>query len=79
MKHFFSFSINNQGVQSWYQSQHDGAVTVVSSFPDGQWQERAVIPPGDMVMLLNLYAYVKENDIQNDFINPYGKNKVDAL
>lgn len=33
------------------------------------------IPGGDLVMLLNLYRYIKENDIQNDFINPYGKNK----
>lgn len=33
------------------------------------------IPAGDMVMLLNMYRYIKENDIQNDFINPYGKNK----
>lgn len=34
-----------------------------------------VIPGGDMVMLLNLYRYIKDNDIQNDFINPSGKNK----
>lgn len=32
------------------------------------------IPPGDMVMLFNLYRYIKENDIQNDFLNPGGKN-----
>ena len=33
------------------------------------------ISNGDMVMLVNLYQYIKRNDIQNDFINPYGKNK----
>ena len=33
------------------------------------------ISAGDFVMLINLYRYIKENDIQNDFINPYGKNK----
>ena len=36
--------------------------------------EPLYIPAGDMVMLINLYKYVKENDIQNDFINPHGKN-----
>ena len=30
---------------------------------------------GDFVMLINWYRYIKENDIQNDFINPHGKNK----
>jgi hypothetical protein len=33
------------------------------------------ISAGDMVMLLNLYRYIKDNDIQNDFINPDGKNR----
>ena len=33
------------------------------------------ISAGDFVMLINLYKYIKDNDIQNDFINPYGKNK----
>lgn len=33
------------------------------------------IPAGDFVMLLNYYRYVKDNNIQNDFINPDGKNK----
>ena len=33
------------------------------------------ISAGDFVMLINWYKYIKDNDIQNDFINPYGKNK----
>ena len=33
------------------------------------------ISAGDFVMLINLYRYIKENDIQNDFINYHGKNK----
>lgn len=33
------------------------------------------ISAGDMIMLLNMYKYIKDNDIQNSFINPYGKNK----
>ena len=34
-----------------------------------------IINAGEFTMLLNLYLYIKDNDIQNDFINPYGKNK----
>ena len=32
-----------------------------------------------MVMLINLYRYVINNDIQNDFINPNGKNKESGI
>ena len=48
--------------------------------PDGEievsvkGEVRYTIPAGDMVMLLNLYRYVKKEDIQNDFINPNGMN-----
>ena len=31
------------------------------------------IAPGDMVMLLNYYRYIKDNDIKCDFINPNGQ------
>lgn len=77
MNHFFSFSINNQGTQSWYQQEHDGPVTVAHSSPGVPQETIAVIPPGDMVMLVNLYRYVKENDIRNDFINPGGRKTED--
>ena len=33
------------------------------------------IPAADMVMLVNYYKYIKDNDIKNDFVNPSGKNK----
>lgn len=33
------------------------------------------ISAGDFVMLINLYRYIKDNDVQNDFINPYGNTK----
>lgn len=33
------------------------------------------ISAGDMIMLLNMYKYIKDNDVKNSFINPYGKNK----
>ena len=31
------------------------------------------ISAGDMVMLINYYSYIKNNNIQCDFINPSGK------
>lgn len=34
---------------------------------------RELIPEEDFVMLINYYRYVKENNIQCDFINPHGK------
>ena len=41
---------------------------------NGEHEERVdTIPVGEFVMLMNLYHYIKDNDIQNDFINPYGK------
>lgn len=34
-----------------------------------------IVSAGDFVMLLNYYKYIKDNDIQNDFINYHGKKK----
>lgn len=51
------------------QKDHDGTVIVSSAGREDY------ISNGDMVMLMNLYRYIKDNDIQNDFINPYRKNK----
>ena len=73
MNHFFTFSVNNQGTLSLYQSEHDGPVRIVSSNQQGQGSD--TISAGDMVMLINWYRYVKQHDIQDDFINPNGKNK----
>ena len=42
---------------------------------DKGYKTITTIPAGDMVMLVNLYKHIKENDIQNDFINPHGKNE----
>ena len=30
----------------------------------------------DMVMLINFYRYIKDHDIQHDFVNPYGKKEI---
>lgn len=64
-----TFDVNNGGKLALEQSKHDGVVTVKGCGDD------FAISPGDMVMLINYYRYVKDNDIQCDFINYDGKNK----
>lgn len=61
-----SFDVNNGGILSLEQENHDGAVLL----SDG-----TKISAGDFVMLINYYRHVKNNDIQNNFINYHGKNK----
>lgn len=64
-----SFNVNNGGRLEACQAKHDGNISVNI----GE-SEKYNISAGDFVMLLNFYKYVKDNDMQNDFINYYGKN-----
>lgn len=66
-----TYNVNNGGILELIQNEHDGAVTLSGDNHSGA----ETIPAGDMVMLINFYCYVKNHDIQNDFINPDGKNK----
>lgn len=68
-----SFKVNNGGTLSLIQKDSDRAVSVEVS-RTGLSSKIVSIPPNDFVMLLNYYKYVKENDIQNDFINYCGAN-----
>ena len=73
-KHIF-FNVNNKGILEVAQEKADGAVTVTrwnDEFPYGGKSYSYDIPNGDFIMLLNLYKYVKENDIKSNFINPKG-------
>ena len=70
-----SFKTNNNGILNMIQHEIDGKVIVKRLEKDKEYKTITTIPAGDMVMLVNLYKYIKENDIQNDFINPHGKNK----
>lgn len=72
-----TFNVNNGRLLRFYQDKPDGAVLVESGRErDGFHADYVeVITPGDAVMLFNLYRHIKENDIQNDFINPNGKNR----
>lgn len=65
-----SFDVNNSGKITLEQNEHDKSVIVKHG--NGT---RDTISSWDFVMLLNLFFYIKQNDIQNDFINPHGKNR----
>ena len=67
-----TFDVNNCGKVTLEQKTHDKSVTVTHG--NGNI---TTFSPGDFIMLLNIYNYIKNNDIQSDFINPYGKNTED--
>ena len=70
-----SFKTNNNGILNMIQNEIDGKVIVKRLEKDRGYKTITTISTGDMVMLVNMYKYIKENDIQNDFINPHGKNE----
>lgn len=70
-----SFKTNNAGILNMIQHEVDGNIIVKRLEKNNGYKQIVEIPAGDMVMLVNLYKHIKENDIQNDFINPHGKNK----
>lgn len=65
-----TYDVNNGETLELIQRGHDGTVLI----SDDSMSKTEFIPAGDMVMLVNLYRYIKDNDIQNDFINSDGKN-----
>lgn len=68
------FNVNNGGTIILTQNTPDGDVLVTRADEKGCIECEYHITAGDFVMLLNLYRYIITNDIQNDFINPYGKS-----
>lgn len=69
------FEVNNGQIIQFHQPEQFGDVEVERGKFGGEYLYDYSIPAGDFVMLLNLYRYIKDHDIQNDFINPNGKNK----
>ena len=69
-----SFKTNNNGILNMIQYELDGKIVVKRLEKDKGYKTITSIPAGDMVMLINMYKYIKENDILNAFINPNGKN-----
>lgn len=74
-----SFKINNNGIMNMIQHELDGKIVVKRLEKDKGYKTITTIPAGDMVMLVNMYKYIKENNIQNAFINPDGKNTERAI
>ena len=68
------FNTNNGGILRVEQTAADDFVKVITE-RNGEYMRVDGIEPGNFVMLIDWYRYIKDNDIQNDFINPYGKNK----
>ena len=74
-----SFKTNNNGIMNMIQNEVDGKVIVKRLEKDRGYKTITTIPAGDMVMLVNMYKYIKENDILNAVINPNGKNVERAI
>lgn len=68
------FHTNNHGFLNVEQMTTDAPVKVRTG-TNHTVEHIEEISAGDFVMLINLYKYIKDNDIQNDFINYHGKNK----
>lgn len=74
-KRTITLKVNNGGLMNIMQEEIDGKINVKEISRNMKYQTIADIPAGDMVMLINYYRYIKDNDIQCDFINYNGKNK----
>ena len=71
-----SYNVNNGGTLELVQRGHDRTVLIMDSNRNTDPDEKSnYIPAGDMIMLINFYRYIKNNDIQNDFINRNGENR----
>ena len=68
-----TLNVNNESQLCMFQPKEDGMV-YVSRLPKNE--PAGQIPAGDMVILLNYYRHVKDNDIHCDFVNPGGKNSM---
>lgn len=70
-----TFDINNGNRQVWEQAEHDGDIALYKLVDDFEEDDKIIIPAGDMVMLGNMYRYIKTHDIYNPWINPNGNEK----
>ena len=65
------FEVNNGRKLELVQREDNGTTLICSLDAPGN---EAYISADDFVQLINLYRYCKRYDIQNDWINPNGKN-----
>lgn len=68
-----NFKVNNGMILDIKQDTADSEV-IISHQNGTNTDTQYTIPAGEFVMLLNCYRCIKNNDIQDDFINPHGKN-----
>ena len=68
-----TIEINNKRKLFISQTYYNNSINVATYDDNNEFESEYSIPAGDFVMLLNLYRYLKDNDIRNDFINPNGK------
>lgn len=71
-----SFNVNNGATLNLCQTKNDEVVMVTRSNLSEGTINRCEISPGDMVMLINYYQYVKANNIHCGFINPNGTEEI---
>lgn len=70
------FEINNNRVMQISQESYDSKVTLTTfNKSNSEVDNEQTITAGDFVMLMNYYRYIKDNNIQCDFINPHGTNE----
>ncbi len=67
-----TFNINNGDKQVWEQHEHDGNVHLYRLEEEWEKNSEIVIPPGEMVMLANMYREVKRLDVNDVFVNSHG-------
>jgi len=70
-----NIKINNNQTLKVFQSEESDCIKVQRYNSKNEKVNGSVIEIGDFLMLINYHSYIKENDIQCDFINPNGKNK----
>lgn len=78
MVNTISFDVNNQRTMKLVQRQHDGTTLIIVEDTSGNHESindnEAIVSPGDFVMLINYFRYIKSHDYRHDFINPNGTN-----
>lgn len=73
--------INNKNKMIIYQSESDRSRDGISidRICEGEQIVHLLISSDEFVMLINYYNYIKDNDIQQDFINPDGYYSEEAF
>lgn len=70
-----TYNTNNNGMIALVQRGHNGTVLIMDSSCSNQEERKSdYISASSMVMLIDYYRHIIDNDIQNDFINPNGAN-----